>query len=309
MNHPAEYILQQILNTLQLAAFYAPLSVAFALIQSITRRVFLSFGDCAMFGSFAAVYFCFSRLVQGDSDLMAAAISLIAAMACAGALGWAIARGIFGPLVKSDALAFMIAGIGFSIVLEESMRIATNSGDIWIPGLFEGQSLQLVGGDYPVHITANGGFAMIISVVGVLAALGVLRFTRFGLAWQACSQNLRLALLCGINTQNVIAATFVLGTALAAVSGWMTAITYGGTSFSVGVMLGFKAMFAAVAGGFGSIRGAIAGAVSLATLEVLWSASFGSVYRDVAVFCIIIIVLLLKPEGLDGDATRRESEA
>lgn len=309
MDHQAAYVLQQVLNTLQLAAFYAPLSVAFALIQSITRRVFLSFGDCAMFGSFAAVYFCFARLVQGDGDVMAAVISLIGAAACAGALGWAIARGIFGPLVKNEALAFMIAGIGFSIVLEEAMRISSNSGDIWIPGLFQGQGLQLAAGSYPVRLSANNIFSFCISAAGILAVLGVLKLTRFGLAWQACSQELRLALLCGINTQNVIAGTFVLGTALSAVSGWMTAVTYGGTNFSVGIMLGFKAMFAAVAGGFGSIRGAIAGAVSLAALEVLWSASFGYVYRDVAVFCIIIAVLLLKPEGLDGDATRRESEA
>ncbi len=86
MSHGTAYLLQQVLNGVQLAAFYAPLSVAFALIQSITRRVFLSFGDCAMFGSFAAAYVCFGRLLQGDSDIMAATISLIAAMACTGAL-------------------------------------------------------------------------------------------------------------------------------------------------------------------------------------------------------------------------------
>ena len=308
MSHGAPYILQQVLNTLQLAAFYAPLSIAFALIQSITRRVFLSFGDCAMFASFAAVYICFARLVQGDSDFMAATLSLLFAMAAAGALGWAIAHGIFEPLTKDAALSFMIASLGFSIFLSEAMRISTNSGDIWIPGLFADQSLSLVEGDYPVRITANSAYAVAISGAAIAAAIAVLKFTRFGLAFQACSQNVRLAMLCGINTRNIIAGTFVLGTALSAVSGWMTAITYGGTSFSVGMMLGFKAMFAAVAGGFGSIRGAMAGAVSLAALEVLWSASFGAVYRDVGVFGIIIAILLLKPEGFSGDATRRESE-
>jgi len=102
--------------------------------------------------------------------------------------------------------------------------------------------------------------------------------------------------------------TFLMGTALAAVSGWMAAITYDGTNFSVGIMLGFKAMFAAVAGGFGNVRGAVMGAISLAALEVVWSAAFGTTYRDVGVFSIIILVLLLKPEGLSGDARHRESE-
>lgn len=67
-------------------------------------------------------------------------------------------------------------------------------------------------------------------------------------------------------------------------------------------------MFASVVGGFGSLRGAIIGTLLLAIVEVLWSALFSTTYRDVAVFAIIIIILLLKPEGLAGLGQRRESE-
>src|ERR1700733_286078 len=167
MSHGTAYLLQQVLNGVQLAAFYAPLSVAFALIQSITRRVFLSFGDCAMFGSFAAAYVCFGRLLQGDSDIMAATISLIAAMACTGALGFAIARGIFVDLMKDTALAFMIASLGFSIFLAELMRITTQSHDIWLPSLFADQGLTLASGSFPVRITANSVYAVAISACGI----------------------------------------------------------------------------------------------------------------------------------------------
>ncbi|MBG1233739.1 branched-chain amino acid ABC transporter permease [Aestuariivirga litoralis] len=305
----AAYILQQALNALQLSAFYLPLAVAFALIQSITRRVFLSFGDLAMFGSFAAVYTCFGRMLQGDSDLTAALISLVVAMACAGALGFTAARGVFAPMIKGSALAFMIAAIGFSIALEELMRISTGSGDIWIPPLFAGMTTKLVTGAYPVNLNANSTFAIAISLVSVAGTALIIKYTQFGRSWAACSQDATLAMLCGVNSQAIIAGTFVLGAALSSVSGWMTAITYGGTNFSVGIMLGFKAMFAAVVGGFGNVRGAAMGAISLAVLEVLWSGSFGSAYRDVGVFSTIIVILLLKPEGLGGDATRRESEA
>ena len=309
MNHGAAYVLQQLLNTAQLASFYVPLSVSFALIQAITRRVFLSFGEFAMFGSFAAVYVCFGRLLQGDSDLAAALFSLAAAMACAGALGFVAARQVFVPLVQTSALAFMIAGLGLSIALEELMRLSTQARDIWIPPLFQGQSISLAEGDFPVHITANSIFATSIAFGSVLLLVGLARFTRFGRAWAACTQNPKLAMLCGVNTRRVMELTFTLGTALSAVSGWMAAITYGGTNFSVGIMLGFKAMFAAVAGGFGNVRGAVLGAISLAAMEVLWSAAFGTTYRDVGVFSVIILVLLLKPEGLSGDASYRESES
>ena len=309
MDHQAAYFLQQLLNTAQLASFYMPLAAAFALIQAITRRVFLSFGDFAMFGSFAAVYVCFGRLLQGDSDLVAALLALAAAMICAGALGQAAARNVFAPLIKGKALPFMIASLGFSIAIQELMRLTSESRDIWIPPLFHGEKFYLVQGDYPVILTLNNFVAMAVSLSSIILLGLILRRTRFGRNWQAVSQNEKLAMLCGIKTSRVTELTFVFGSALAAVAGWTTAITYGGTSSFVGLMLGFKAMFAAVVGGFGSVRGALLGAISLAALEVLWSASFGTAYRDAGVFGIIIVILLLKPEGFGGDANYRESEA
>ena len=86
------YILQQGLNALQLSSFYLPLALAFAIMQAITGRVFLAFGDVAMFASFAAVYVCFDSLLQGNWDMSSAVLSLVAAMACGGALGAAVAR-------------------------------------------------------------------------------------------------------------------------------------------------------------------------------------------------------------------------
>jgi len=308
MNQQSAYFLQLFLNIIQIASFYVPLAVAFSLIQAITRRVFLSFGDFAMFGSFAAVYICFGRMLQGDDDWQAASLSLAAALLCAGAAGKVSAKYVFAPMMKSSALSFMIAAIGFSIALQELMRLSSESRDIWIPPLFQGQALSLLTGDFPVKITANNAFATLIAVASILGLVALLRFTQFGRNWQACSQNIDLAKLCGVRTENVIAQTFILGTGLSAVSGWMAAITYGGTNFSVGIMLGFKAMFAAVAGGFGNVKGAIAGAISLSALEVIWSASFGTTYRDVGVFAVIVLVLLFRPEGLGGLSSFRESE-
>ena len=308
MEHPAPYALQQLLNTIQLAAFYMPLAVAFALIQAITRRVFLSFGQITMFGSIAAAYVCFGRLVHGNSDFTAALFSLLAAMVIAAALGKASATQVFLPSMRASALSFMIAAVGFSIALEELMRLSTDSRDIWIPPLFQDLRLAVIDGDFPVYLTANSVFAVAISMTATAITAATLRFTIFGRNWRACAQNEKLAMLCGVNTSRTIQGTFMLGAALAAVSGWMTAITYGSTSFSVGTMLGFKAMFAAVVGGFGNVRGAALGAVALATLEVLWTVSFGTAYSDVGVFSVIAFILLLKPEGLGANTQYRESE-
>ena len=101
--------------------------------------------------------------------------------------------------------------------------------------------------------------------------------------------------------------TAMAAAGFAAASGWIIAITYGGVSFYMGLVFGLKALFASIIGGFGTIGGAVAGGIALAVLETVWTAFFPIIYRDVAVFLIIILVLVLKPEGLLG-AVRRDSE-
>ncbi len=308
MNRDMAYWLQQTLNVIQLASFYMPLAVAFALVQGITRRVFLSFGDLAMFASFAAIYACFNALLRGEGDFVAAATAFAMAVACTGALGVVIARGVFGTSLIANAQAFMIASLGLSIALQETMRLQSQSRDVWVPPLFQGMNLWSVGGEFPVRLTFMTGLSIMISICTLIIFLVVMKQTQLGRHWRACAQSIHLAKLCGVNTEKIIAATFMLSAALAAISGWISAISYGGTNFSIGLMMGFKAMFASVVGGFGSLRGAIVGACVLAVVEVLWSATFSSTYRDVAVFAIIIGILLLKPEGLAGSSIRRESE-
>jgi branched-chain amino acid transport system permease protein len=308
MSKELVYILQQLINVVQLSSFYVPLAMAFALIQAITRKVFLSFGDVAMFSSFAAVYVCFASLVKGFDDLTAALFALTSAILCAAAFGNAAARFVFAPVFNRSAQAYMITAIGFSIAIQEVMRLQSQGRDIWIPPLLQDSKIVFWHGAQTLQLPAITTLAMIISFIAVIAVAMLIQFSRFGRNWQACSQEISLAKLCGVNTDAVLRQTFMLGAGLSAVSGWIIAASYGGTSFSSGLMLGFKAMFAAVIGGFGSVKGSAIGAVSLAALEVLWSGTFSTAYRDVGVFSVIIFVLLLRPEGLAGLGNMRESE-
>lgn len=308
MDHSLGYLLQQILNALQLASFYLPLALAFAIMQAITGRIFLAFGDVAMFASFAAVYVCFDSLLRGNSDILSAVVSLIAAMACGAALGAAVARLFLGERLLAVPLAFMIASIGLAIALQEGMRLQSQSRDVWVPPLFGGQYLLELTGQYTVRLSMMPALSAAVSLIAVAGVSLLLTRTKFGLLWRATSQSPRLAALTGVNAASVSATSFALAGGLSGITGWTSAISYGGADFSIGLMVGFKAMFASVIGGFGSLRGATAGAITLAVLEVAWSAWFSTAYRDVAVFAIIIVVLVLKPEGLLGQARHRESE-
>lgn len=307
--HEFGYWLQQLLNAITLASFYTPLAVAYALVQGITNKIFLSFGDFAMYAAFAAIYAALAGQVAGYETTFVLLGCIITAVACSAALGKFAAAQVFAPLISKPSQAFMIASVGISIVLQETMRIQSGNRDLWLPVFFDGENVKVYGGAFPVQI----GFMQITAIGLAVGAISILVYvmnnTATGRFWMACSQSEKLARLCGVNTSSVLVWSCVGSAALASVSGWIVAVAYGGVTFSMGLMLGFKAMFASVIGGFGTLNGAIVGGVFLAFVETLWTAALPLAYRDVGVFGLIILILILKPEGILGSAIRRESEA
>jgi branched-chain amino acid transport system permease protein len=308
VTHEFGYWLQQFLNACTLASFYVPLAVAFALLQGLTNKIFLSFGDFAMYAAFAAIYAGLASLLAGFNTATILVISLVLAALSSAALGHFAATHVVAPLISHTAQIFMIGSIGVSIALQEIMRLQSGARDQWLMPLFDRAAFRIFDGSFPVQI----GFMQLIAMVTASLAIGIviyiMQFTALGRYWKACSQSELLAKLSGVNTLSVLRWSCVGSAALASVSGWIIAVSYGGVSFSMGLMLGFKAMFASVIGGFGTVGGAIAGGIFLAFVETLWTAAFPLAYRDVAVFGFIILILMLKPEGLYSSSARRESE-
>src|SRR5438046_1822859 len=154
---------------------------------------------------------------------------------------------------------------------------------------------------------AHGEVVMIGAMVAGLAAL-VYR-TRLGTAMRATAHNPQVAGLMGIDSNRIIALTFVIGAALAAVAGVMVASYYGIAHYAMGSQLGLKAFCAAVLGGIGNIPGAMLGGVLLGVVEALGAGYigdltgnvFGSNYQDVFAFIVLIAVLVLRPSGLLGE--------
>ena len=302
------YGLQQSLNAAQVACLYSLLAVAYSLLHGVTGRIILSFGDVAMFAAFYVCYMMMLSLLIGWPVALALTLVFLAGVAGTAALGDVLQRGVFSPMIKAPSQAIMIASIGVAIVLQEAMRLHSGGREQWLPpfatdtlvrGDFDGFSVRVS------HMQA----ATILLSVGLLSALAiVLKTSRAGRYWRACTQNRALAALCGIDVFRVTQLTALGSAVFAAACGWILAVTYGGVSFYMGLVLGLKALFASIIGGFGTVGGAIAGGIALAVLETLWTALFPIVYRDVAVFLVIILVLILKPEGILGVAVRRDSE-
>jgi branched-chain amino acid transport system permease protein len=121
-----------------------------------------------------------------------------------------------------------------------------------------------------------------------------------GRACRACSEDIGMANLLGIDTNKVISLTFVIGAALAAVAGVLLGIYYGVINPYIGFMAGLKAFTAAVLGGIGSIPGAVVGGLLLGITEAITAGYFSTEYKDVVSFGLLCFVLLFMPTGLLG---------
>jgi branched-chain amino acid transport system permease protein len=303
------YVIQQLVNACLVGALYSLLAVAYALLHGITNRIVLSFGDIASFGAFGTIYMMLLMLASNwQTGLAIAAVFLVAAVSTA-ALGAVLQIGLFTPLVRSPTQAIMIASIGVSIALQEGLRVQSGGRERWLSPILADSLVNVDFDGFIVHVTGMQVLILAITAVLLTGLALVLTRSQAGRLWRACSQNLHLAQLCGVDTNRVLTWTAAAAAGFAAASGWIIAIGYGGVSFYMGLVLGLKALFATIIGGFGTVSGAIVGGFLLAGIETIWSAYFPIVYRDVAVFLIVILIFVIKPDGLLSVGLRRDSEA
>ena len=147
------------------------------------------------------------------------------------------------------------------------------------------------------------GGSRVVAIIVMFGLEFIVHRTRIGKAMRATSFNLSVAKLMGINTDYVIAFTFALGSALAAVGGVMVALAIPRIDPLMGLMTGLKAFVAAVLGGIGNIPGAMIGGVLIGLLETWLGATAYSTYRDAAAFAVLILILLFRPAGIMGTPT------
>jgi branched-chain amino acid transport system permease protein len=238
-------------------------------------------------------------------------VILIAAMLICGGLGFTIERLAYRPLRNAPRLNVLITAIGVSLFLQNAgqMDFLFGTQPKAMPPLFSNVTL------WEMHFTTTEGAAKsvvigLVDVVGaatavllMLALEFLIHRTRTGRAMRAVSYNYRTAALMGINVDLVISITFVLGAMLAGAAGVLYALKYpvlNQPAFNVWVLLGLKAFVAAVVGGIGNVRGAMLGGLLIGLIEQFGALYISTDLRDVYVFSLLIVVLLVRPAGLLG---------
>jgi branched-chain amino acid transport system permease protein len=292
-----------LLTSLSIGSLYALIALGYTLVYGVLRFINFAHSDIVTLGAWLAVTFAgMLGWATTESSAFALPVILILCMVVCAAVGVAIEALAYRPLRRAPRLNVLITAIGVSLFLQNfgQLKMAFGPNPGTSPQLLVDRELFEAGG-VSVNLV---NVAIITLAFALMLALDFLVYrTRLGRAMRAVSFDERIAALMGVNVNRVVSITFAIGSALAAAGGLIFTMKYpkvGQTADPIWVLLGLKAFVAAVVGGIGNIRGALAGAMLIAGVEQFGATYLSATLQDVYVFVILIAVLLWKPTGLFG---------
>ena len=292
-------ILQILVYGLQLGSTYALLALGYSMVYGIVGMINFAHGDLLRVGAYTA-FFIFAAFKTTPTNMLIIVGVIILTAILVGALGALIEKVAYKPLRNKARLSALITAIGVSMFIENFPRalpfIGPNARSF--PAIIPMKVLT-VGS---INITTIQLVTILTAVVLMIILSLFVNKTVYGKQMRAVQQNKDASSLMGINVNGIISLTFFLGAALAAISGILYASTYPTITLTMGSVLGMKAFICAVLGGIGEIKGAMLGGFVLGIAEMFANyinADFGYGIS----FIILILVLILRPQGLVGKET------
>ncbi|MBV9515019.1 MAG: branched-chain amino acid ABC transporter permease [Mycobacteriaceae bacterium] len=311
------------IDGLSWGAIYALVAIGYTLVFGVLRLINFAHSEIFMLGMFGG-YFALN-IIMGFSPngntydvglpltVWYLLIAGVVAMTVSGSAAMGLEMVAYRPLRRRNArpLAFLITAIGMSFVLQEFVRII-------LPKLLDNYGgpnaqspIKLV--EPKVQFSVFGAPVTNVTIVILIAAFLfalitdiAINRTKFGRGIRAVAQDPVTATLMGVSRERIILATFLIGGLLAGVAALLYTLKVPqGIIFSGGFLLGIKAFSAAVLGGIGNLRGALLGGLLLGVMENYGQAVFGSQWRDVVAFVLLVLVLLVRPTGILGESLGR----
>jgi branched-chain amino acid transport system permease protein len=289
--------LQQLINGLTVGSVYALIALGYTMVYGIIELINFAHGEIYMLGAYMGIIAVGIIAALGLGGLPVGVIVILVlmfSMAFVSAAGVTLERVAYKPLRHQPRLAPLISAMGASIFLQNTVMVAQGADDRVFPELLPRVSFSIGNAE----ITLVQVFIFAVSVVMMVALAWFINKTKTGTAMRGTAQDKVMAALVGINVNRVIAITFFIGSALAAVAGVMVGIYYGRVNFFIGYIAGLKAFTAAVLGGIGNIAGAMLGGLMLGLVESFGAGYLSAEYKDVYAFVILVLVLIVRPQGL-----------
>jgi branched-chain amino acid transport system permease protein len=300
------------------------------MVYGIIQLINFAHGEVVMIGCMVAFSVIVALANSGMPPLVIVGLGVAAAVPVCMLVGYTVERIAYRPLRSAPRLAPLITAIGVSIILQHLALLVWSRNIIAFPQIIELRLIHLGSEDSAAAIS-NIQVVIILTSIAMMAGLLLLVYrTKIGIAMRATSQNPQVAGLMGVDINAIISFTFVIGAALGAVAGVMVGTYYGIAHYQMGFLLGLKAFSAAVLGGIGNLAGAVLGGVLMGLIEALGAgyvgdftnvcmldrflpgfedvcrntpdaSLFGSNYKDVYAFIVLILVLVFRPQGLLGE--------
>jgi branched-chain amino acid transport system permease protein len=307
---------QHIINGIAAGTIYALVALGYTMVYGVLRLINFAHSEIFMIGSFAALFVV--GLIAPAGPLSGVALVgmilllFVAAMTASGGAAVALEFLAYRPLRKRGAprLAALISAIGASLFLQELFALVVIPEVFDRPGRIDTPVPRIVDRDTVFTLVGaevrTNQLVIFISAILMMVALDQLvARTRIGRGIRATAQDPEAAVLMGVNINTIVRLTFLLGGAMAGVAGVLYAMEFENLRFNIGFVLGIKAFTAAVLGGIGNIRGALLGGIVLGLVENWGAIFFGSQWKDVIAFVILVIVLLFRPTGILGESLQR----
>jgi branched-chain amino acid transport system permease protein len=308
-------------NGLTLGSIYAMIALGYTMVYGVLQLINFAHSEIFMIGTVVTLFafrdwFAVDEPLGGVTLIFVVLATMVAAMVASGASAVALERIAYRPLRKRGAprLAFLISAIGASFAISYAFNLM--DGEHYLFDLRLPDILGAAKEKAPVVMESETAFSIfgtpvqstrllviVVAVVMMVALDFTVRRTKLGRGIRSVAQDAETASLMGVNIDRVIVFTFLIGGIMAGAAGTLWGVFFGTAQWNIGFLTGIKAFTAAVLGGIGNLRGAMAGGILLGLVEAYGSAAIGARWKDVIAFVVLVAVLMFRPTGIFGERT------
>jgi branched-chain amino acid transport system permease protein len=294
-----EQFFQQLTNGLAVGGIYALIALGYTMVYGVLKLINFAHGDLFTIGAYLGLTLLTATgLTDKIGPLAGSLVLAVMVMGLVGIIGIILERTAYRPLRESPRLSAVVSALGASIFFQNTVM------------LIYGARFQVYPQDILPKVVVNL-FSMPVPLMRIIILLSsvimmillylFIQKTRVGTAIRAAAIDQGAARLMGINVDQVIMIVFLIGPALGGAAGLMVGLYYGQIKFTMGWIYGLKAFTAAILGGIGNIPGAMVGGLLLGVIEALGAAYISNAWKDAIAFCVLILILIVRPTGLLGE--------
>lgn len=291
--------LQQFVNGLAVGGIYALIALGYTMVYGVLKLINFAHGDLFTIGAYLGLTLLTSfGLADRVGPGVAVLLLVVMVMGFVAVIGIILERVAYRPLRNSPRLSAVVSALGASIFFQNAVMLIYGARfRVYPQNLLPKISLNLLG----IYIPLVKILVLVVCVIMMVGLYLFIQRTTIGTAIRAAAIDQEAARLVGINVDGVITLVFIIGPALGGLAGLMVGILYGQIKFTMGWIYGLKAFTAAILGGIGNIPGAMLGGLILGVVEALGSAYISIAWKDAIAFCVLILILVVKPTGLLGE--------